>query len=254
MAVLSVRNLTVAYPEKIALQNISFEMEKPTMMAILGPNGAGKTTLLKTILGLLRPISGTIEILGMDPFEEGSKVRKMVGYVPQREKIDPTMPVLVKDVVLMGRTPKLPLGAWFGAKDIEIAREALSLVGMGDYWEEPYIHLSGGQQQRVLIARALASNPKFLLLDEPFAGIDLTSRSIILDVIRNKVEGGVGTIIVSHNPEPALIADLVLLLNVEVMAFGRKEDVLRPELIQRVYGMPVMLGLPSLSRDGDVHV
>ncbi len=249
MVVLKVRNLTVAYPERIALHNVSFEMKEPALMAVLGPNGAGKTTLLKTLLGLLKPISGTVEILGVNPFSEGAKVRRMIGYVPQRERIDPTMPVLVKDVVLMGRIPKLPLGTWFRTRDMEKAKEALSLVGMEDYWDEPYIHLSGGQQQRVLIARALASDPKLLVLDEPFAGIDLTSRSIILDVIRNKVKEGMGAIVVSHNPEPASIADLVLLLNVEVMAFGRREDVVKPELIQSVYGMPVSLGLPNLSGD-----
>ena len=252
MVVLKVRNLTVAYPERIALHNVSFEMKDPSLMAVLGPNGAGKTTLLKTLLGLLKPISGTVEILGINPFKEGAKVRRMIGYVPQRERIDPTMPVLVRDVVLMGRTPKLPLGAWFRTKDIEEAKKALSLVGMEYYWNEPYIHLSGGQQQRVLIARALATDPKLLVLDEPFAGIDLTSRSIILDVIRDKVKEGVGAIVVSHNPEPASIADLVLLLNVEVMAFGKRDDVLKPELIQRVYGVPVVLGLPNIS--GDDHV
>ena len=251
MAILKVQNLTVAYPEKIVLENVSFKMEDPSLMVILGPNGAGKTTLLKTILGLLKPIAGKVEILGMNPFREGARVRRMIGYVPQRERIDPTMPVLVRDVVLMGRVPKMPLGAWFREKDVEIAKEALSLVGMEDYWGEPYIHLSGGQQQRVLIARALATDPKLLVLDEPFAGIDLTSRSIILDVIRGKVKEGVGAIVVSHNPEPASLADLVLLLNIKVMAFGRREEVLRPELIQKVYGMPVMLGL---SPAGDVHV
>jgi len=252
VVVLKISNLTVAYPERIALQNVSFEMKNPALLAVIGPNGAGKTTLLKTMLGLIKPISGTVEILGMNPFKEGAKVRRIIGYVPQRERIDPTMPVLVKDVVLMGRTPKLPLGAWFRTIDLEAAKEALSLVGMENYWDEPYIHLSGGQQQRVLIARALASNPKLLLLDEPFAGVDLTSRSLILDVIRHKVKEGVGAIVVSHNPEPASIADLVLLLNVEVMAFGSKDDVLKPELIQSVYGMPVILGLPNLS--GDDHV
>jgi len=252
VVVLKVSNLTVAYPERIALQNVSFEMKNPALLTVIGPNGAGKTTLLKTMLGLIKPISGTVEILEMNPFKEGAKVRRIIGYVPQRERIDPTMPVLVKDVVLMGRTPKLPLGAWFRTMDLEAAKEALSLVGMENYWDEPYIHLSGGQQQRVLIARALASNPKLLLLDEPFAGVDLTSRSLILDVIRHKVKEGVGAIVVSHNPEPASIADLVLLLNVEVMAFGSKDDVLKPELIQSVYGMPVILGLPNLS--GDDHV
>jgi len=252
MVLLKVRNLTVAYPERIALNNVSFEMEMPSMLAVLGPNGAGKTTLLRAILGLIRPISGFVEVLGKDPFREGEKVRRLIGYVPQRERIDPTMPVLVRDVVLMGRIPKLPLGARFDRVDVDAARHALELVMMEEYWNEPYIHLSGGQQQRVLIARALASDPKLLVLDEPFAGIDMASRSIILDVIRNKVSEGVGTIVVSHDPEPASLADLILLLNVEVVAFGRKEDVLKSELIQQAYGLSPFVEL--LKFTGDNHV
>lgn len=243
MVLLRVRDLTVSYPERVALREVSFEMDEPSLMVVLGPNGAGKTTLLKTILGLIKPVSGHVELLGLNPFKEGAKVRKMVGYVPQRDRIDPTMPVLVRDVVLMGRTPKLPLGTWFGAKDVEAAKKALSLVGMEDYWEEPYVHLSAGQQQRVLIARALASDPKFLVLDEPLAGIDVISRSIILDAIKNEVKKRVGVILVSHNPEPASMADLVLLLNVEVVAFGKRPDVLRSELIQRAYGVQAMLDI-----------
>ncbi len=252
MVLLKVKDLTIAYPERIALRDICFDMEDPSLLVVLGPNGAGKTTLLKAILGLIRPISGFVEVFGMNPFKEGKEIRKIVGYVPQRERIDPTMPVLVRDVVLMGRIPKLPLGARVGARDVEKAKEALNLVMMEDYWDEPYIHLSGGQQQRVLIARALASDPRLLVLDEPFAGIDMASRSIILDVIREKVEEGVGAIVVSHNPEPAFTADLVLLLNVEVVALGRKEDVLKSELIQRAYGLPLYIEIPK--SQGDNHV
>lgn len=161
-------NVTFSYEGgRPVLEQASFEITKNDAIAIIGPNGGGKTTLLKLILGLETPDSGKIQIFGKPPRE----ACELIGYVPQHLQFDRRFPLLVSDVVAMGRLQRFSLG--FSSKaDREEACFALERVGMADARRRPFAALSGGQRQRVLIARALATRPKLILLDEPMANVD----------------------------------------------------------------------------------
>lgn len=234
--VVSVENLSVAYGDKLALEDITFKLEEPAFLSIIGPNGSGKTTLLKALLGMVKPITGTIRILGYEVPSERYEVRKLTGYVPQRERIDPTKPVLVKDVVLMGRIAKRGWGKRLTKGDYEAAKRALEIVEMEEFWDEPYAHLSGGQQQRVLIARALAVEPKLLLLDEPLSGVDAATQDVILRVLREEADRGVTVIMVTHDLNPLMeVSDYVMLLNRTIIAMGKCHDVLNEYLLSRTF-------------------
>lgn len=227
MKILEVNSLTVKFDGRVALDKVSLEITIPKVFCIIGPNGAGKTTLLKVMLGLIKPTWGHIRILGHDPFKESKKVRRMIGYVPQRALLNLEIPMLVKDVVLMGRIARRGIGT-FSRRDYEVAKRALELVGLIDLWNEPFKHLSGGQQQRVLLARALSIEPKILMLDEPFVGIDLISKRLIIDALRNMIRLGVTIILVSHDINDVLeIANEVMLLNKRILAIGRPREILK---------------------------
>jgi len=237
---IKLENVTVTYDNRVALENITFTIEEPAFLTVIGPNGAGKTTLLKTLLGLLKPVEGEVIVLGRDVRKEAIAVRKLIGYVPQRERIDPAVPVIVKDVVLMGRVPRVRPGFRLGKVDVEKARQALERVGMLDAWNRPFSHLSGGQQQRVLLARALASEPKLLLLDEPLSGVDANSQEIILKMLRKLVDEGVGVVMVTHDVNPVIgLTDYLLLLNRKVIGFGKPLEQIQPEKLNILYGRKV---------------
>jgi len=233
-------NVEVRYGNTVALEDISFTVEKPSFTAIVGPNGAGKTTLLKTALGLIKPSRGSVIVLGIDVLKDPWRVRRLVGYVPQRERIDHAMPALVRDIVLMGRALRLKVGASLSEKDHEIARSALSKVGLLDMWDEPFSHLSGGQQQRVMIARALAAEPKLLLLDEPLSGVDAESQVIIVRLLREMADNGIGVFVVVHDLNPFIRhLDYILLLNKRVIGFGKPVEVTKPEILSLTFNREV---------------
>ena len=233
-------HVTAGYDGKPAIVDITFRVDEPAFVTVLGPNGAGKTTLLRVALGLVKPLKGRVVVLGLDVTKEVDRVRHMVGYVPQRERISQDAPVLVRDVVLMGIISRKPVGRAPNQHDVEKAREALRAVGMEDMWDEPFSHLSGGQQQRVLIARALAADPKLLLLDEPFSGVDSSSQRIIIEVLRELVDNGIGVLLVTHDVNPLMrVTDYVLLLNKRVLGFGRPTEALTPSALRETYGRDV---------------
>jgi zinc transport system ATP-binding protein len=150
------------------LSDVTLTIDEGDFVSVVGPNGGGKTTLIKLLLGLLRPQSGTIKVLGATP----EHARKHIGYVPQYFQFDMRFPVRVMDVVLMGRLDRHPLWGHYGRADREAALDALSSVGLENKGGDPFNSLSGGQRQRVLIARALASEPKLFFLDEPTSNVD----------------------------------------------------------------------------------
>lgn len=255
--VMEFRGVEVRYQAEPALMDVSFRVDEPAFVAVVGPNGAGKTTLLRTALGLVRPAKGRVVVLGVDVLRDPWRVRRMVGYVPQRERIDQTMPALVRDVVLMGRALRKPLIGKLGDEDVEAALRALERVGLRELWDEPFAHLSGGQQQRVLIARALAAEPKLLLLDEPLSGTDAASQEVIVGLLAELVRGGVGVVMVTHDLSPLLEhADYVLLLNKHLIAFGRPGELLDPELLAKAYERRVRvfrMGTQCFVVSGDSH-
>ena len=190
--VLHFHEVSFSYPHLTVLEDVSFHVHEGEFIALVGPNGSGKTTLLKLILGLEQPKSGTIELLGQNP----SKARVQIGYVPQHVSYDPSFPISVLEVVKMGmveargRQPKEKL------KDM--ALEALGQVELAVLADRPYSDLGGRQRRRVLVARALASKPGILILDEPVANMDKESE-VRLYATLGKLKGNTTILIVTHD-------------------------------------------------------
>lgn len=167
-AVIHCRDLGFQYDRQPILDKVNFEISPGDFACIVGPNGGGKTTLLKLALGLLKPVSGHIDVFG----KPAGKAVHRIGYVPQHPDLDPLFPINARDVVLMGRLCHGPKVGFWRKNDRELALRALEAVGMADRRNHHFASLSGGQKQRVLIARALSCKPQLLLLDEPTAGLD----------------------------------------------------------------------------------
>ncbi|MEM2142321.1 MAG: metal ABC transporter ATP-binding protein [Candidatus Thorarchaeota archaeon] len=236
---LDASHLTFTYPNgEVALEDVSFKVRTPTFMAILGPNGSGKSTLIKLALGMLKPTSGSIRTLGLDPAVDGDKIRRAVRYVPQRDRIELSVPISVRDIVLMGRLLKRAPPRVVSRADIETAMSALARVEMDDLWNRSFNELSGGQRQRVLVARALATEGSLMVLDEPLSGTDARSQQLIVDALRDcYVKDHVSVIMVTHdlNPVHVLVKD-VLVLKRTVVGIGRPCEVMDPKLLESVYG------------------
>ncbi len=185
MNAVDVENLHFAYEETPVLEGVSAHIEPGQFIAIVGPNGGGKTTFLKLLMGMLQPNSGSVRLFGEQP--EASLGR--IGYVPQILRFDRHFPISVLELVLQGRLSKLSWLGRFHPADVEAAEAALHAVGLCDLRHRALGTLSGGQAQRALIARALASNPDLLLLDEPTANIDAQAQREILGLLRNFSSG-----------------------------------------------------------------
>lgn len=176
------------------LQNVSFTVDQGEFVGIIGPNGGGKTTLLKLLLGFISPWQGKISILGKDP----TSYPNSIGYVPQAMHFDKQFPISVIDLVLGGRLSNLPWWGSFSKEDREKSLYALEQVNLVDLQNRPFGTLSGGQAQRALIARALAQEPKILLLDEPMACVDIQAEADIYDVL-NKIKSTLTIMMVTHD-------------------------------------------------------
>jgi len=198
-----------------AIKDINLEIEQGEIISIIGPNGSGKTTLLETINGLLKISRGEVRVLDVDMSRYSMKVRKDIAYVPQDFISEPTVPFLAQDIVLMGRYGKIGLLRSPGKVDLEIARESMRLVGVDEFAHRPIGKLSGGEQQKVMIARAIAQEPKLLLLDEPFSHLDVDSKTEISEKIcKLHEEKGWTTVVVTHDLSSIpRRCDRVLLMN-----------------------------------------
>lgn len=195
--VVEIRDLTLSFGDVPVLENVSLVVEPGDFMAVLGPNGGGKSTLLKVMLGLLKPDSGTIRIFGKEPGTVGGRM----GYLPQHTHVSASFPITVLDAVLMGTVqPGLGGIAGFGRKhgEVDRARKALERVDMLDKASRRLAGLSGGQKQRVFIARALVGEPELLLLDEPTASVDQSSRSSLFSLL-SELNKDLTVIMVSHD-------------------------------------------------------
>ncbi len=222
------------------LEDISFKLKEGRFLTIIGPNGAGKTTLLKTIVGLVPYNEGSIKIFGKELKQNISSIRRIIGYVPQKDNVVKTIPIRVIDVVAMGRKSIKGSFSLLTKKDYKIIKESLEIVDMWDLRYKRYSRLSGGQQQRTLIARALSINPKILLLDEALSGVDIASEETILGALKKISSKGVTVLYVTHDiNEVYELTDYILLLNRRVIAFGKPDDVLKESILEKVYGKKV---------------
>lgn len=229
--VFEARGLSVGYGSRPVVEGIDVALRRGEALGIVGPNGSGKSTFLKTVLGLLPPLAGTLR--------RGSGFR--AGYVPQTDSIDPVFPFRALDVARMAARPAAALPFSEGRERERLARGAMGKVGVGDLAERPYRDLSGGQRQRVLLARALASGPTVLALDEPTTGLDLTAETALLDLVRRlRGEEGITVILVTHAlANVANEATQVLLIHEGRHREGPVESILVPEVLEPLYGIRV---------------
>ncbi len=230
---LSVEQLTVNYDKTPVLWDVTFKIPAGKLVGIVGPNGAGKSTLLKSLLGMTKPLSGSIEFFGQ-PYK---KVRNQVAYVPQRSSVDWDFPITAFDLVLMGRYGKLGYFKWPKVSDKEAARHALDMVGMLPFAERQISQLSGGQQQRLFIARALLQDADLYLMDEPFAGVDIATEKAIIGLMDGLKAKGKTLFVVHHDLGTVdTYFDWVIMLNTCLIASGPVADVFDEDTIMRTYG------------------
>lgn len=238
---IALNSVSVAYENRVALQNINAEIYPGEFIGVIGPNGSGKTTLFKGILGLQPMLRGDITVFGTSVNGDAKTVRQMTGYLPQRDSLDPKVPGLVSDIVMMGLYSKLGLFRRPSRENKKQVRQVLELVNMLDYINEPIGHLSGGQQQRVFLARALVSNPKILLLDEPTSAIDPGTQVRLLElIVRVHQELDITILLITHDVNH-LIGNVgrVMYLNKSLHAFGPTNEILKEDILTKVYGQAV---------------
>lgn len=228
--IIDIKNMSFLYSREIpVLDNVDLQISRQESVCILGPNGGGKTTLLKVILGLLKPSSGSITVLGASPAE----ARARIGYVPQYSAFDPLFPVSVMDVVLMGRVER-HLFFSYSKEDKRCAMEALEEIKAADLCTRSFSELSGGQRQRILIARALVAQPEILLLDEPTANIDPAMEEKIFSILYN-LNQRMTILTVSHDLGfVSSIFKSVVCVNKKLVKHPTAE--LTGDLIQEIYG------------------
>ncbi len=223
------------YDESLVLENVNFTIGERDFASIVGPNGGGKTTLLKLMLGLIEPRRGQVCIFQTSPH----RVRTRIGYMPQHSQLDPKFPVCVLDVVLTGRLGITRTIGPYRASDKAAARQALHEVGLAEQESRPFSTLSGGQRQRVLIARALASQPDLLLLDEPTANLDLRVQDDLYELLR-QLSTRVTVVLVSHDVGfVSKFVKTVVCVNRSVHVHSSGD--LDSEAIIRLYGRDVRL-------------
>ncbi len=230
---LDIHQLTVNYEKTSALWDINVSISSGSLVGIIGPNGAGKSTLLKALLGLIKPLSGSVLFYGTS----FAKVKEQIAYVPQKGSIDWDFPITVFDVVLMGRYRKLKGLKWYRKADKEAALKILERLEMGALAERQISALSGGQQQRLFIARALLQEANILLLDEPFAAVDKATEEVIIQILKDLRDEGKTILVVHHDLKMAHeYFDKALLLNTSLVAYGKTEEVLSADNLARAYG------------------
>jgi len=225
MIAVSVRDLVVRYSARVtALSGVTLTLETGTALGIVGPNGSGKSTLLKSVAGLIVPTSGEVRVFDRVPraLERGA-----IGYVPQIEDVDWTFPASVRDVVAMGRFPRMRTFSQFRAHDRAAVDDALAALHLGDLRDRHISELSGGQQQRTFVARALAQEPRLLLLDEPTTGVDAETEERLLAIVRGLVKDGLPIMMTTHDLDRAPEwFDRLVVVDHKILADGDPETVL----------------------------
>ena len=225
MNAIEIRNLTVAYGENIALENLKLDVDTGSLMALVGPNGAGKSTLIKTILKFLKQITGEIKIS-----------KKSLAYVPQRNSVDWDFPTTLFDVVEMGCYGRVGLFKRVNKEEKVKVLKAIEQVGMLDFKDRQISELSGGQQQRTFIARALVQEADIYLMDEPFQGVDSTTEKSIVDILKKLKSDGRTLLVVHHDLQTVpTYFESVTFINKTVIATGKVKEVFTQENIDKTY-------------------
>jgi iron complex transport system ATP-binding protein len=255
---LDVRSLAFGFPTRTIGRDATFSLAAGEVMCVLGPNGGGKTTLFRTILGLLASRGGEIVLDGkLLSSMSRSDIARRVGYVPQGHTA--YFAYTVSEFVLMGRTAHLGAFSAPGRNDRGVAARALESLGIGQLADKPVTEVSGGERQLALIARALAQEPRLLVMDEPTASLDFGNQVRVLERVRGLAATGIGILFSSHDPDHAFLAAQRALLLGEgrVLEIGAPAQVIRSDTLQRLYGVTISIirtedgrhaCLPSLAR------
>lgn len=252
---LELRSVCYSYGKSQVIHDLSFQVETGEFLCILGPNGCGKTTILKNILGLLSPSSGSIfideeDIQGL-PI---NRLAKIMGYIPQAHT--PPFPFKVFDVVLMGRTSYLSSLSVPGKEDEKIAFESLEELNISHLKDKIYTKISGGERQLVLIARALAQQPKILIMDEPTASLDFGKQHLVLEHMRLLSKKGISIIMVTHDPDQALFCanKVVLMKKGRLLDIGTPEETIIEKAMKDMYDIDVKINGMKLPDNRTIRV
>jgi iron complex transport system ATP-binding protein len=240
MSVFESHHLEYAYPDgTLAVRNVSLTSAPATLTAVIGANGSGKSTLIRLLAGLLKPRAGTILLDGVPFADWDPRVRaRHIAYVPQTTAT--VFPFRAIDLVLSGRSPHALRFRFESAHDVEKAWEALDSAGATHLAERPFTSLSGGERQMVILARALAQEPRFLLLDEPASSLDVKHRAaLIRTLVRLRETRNLSAIMITHDLQLTGSFDRILALRCgETAAVGTPQEVLRQDLLRDIYGDP----------------
>lgn len=231
---LTIRDLRVSYGKVHALTGVDLAVRQGTIMAVVGMNGSGKSTLFNSIMGLVPTRSGEIRVCGRSSHEACRA--GLIGYVPQTDGIDKDFPITVGEVVMMGRYGKMNWRRKPHPSDVEAVADALEIVGLTNLAARPIGALSGGQRKRAFVARAVAQGARVILLDEPFAGVDYTSETLITDLL-NQLAGAGATLLISTHDLASIhkFADEVALLNQKIYTVDTPERALVEENLLHVF-------------------
>lgn len=244
MKAIEIYDLSVILNGKEVLHNISLKINEGVFIGIVGPNGGGKTTLLKTIIGLIKPQKGDILIFGKEPIDQSK--RGIFGYLPQHQNIDTNFPITTLEVVMMG-LPRRGLFRRYSKDDHNRAKEMITLMGMDGFENHPFGSLSGGQQQRVSIARALAHNPKILVLDEPSTGIDVVGQEDFYHLLRGlQKRFNLTIVMVSHDIGTiTTYVDEIACLNRTLHYHGNPLGAFDKDVLKGLYGKSIEIIMHS---------
>jgi len=233
--IVELKNVYFAYTNVSVLENINITIKQNDFLSIIGPNGGGKTTILRIILGLLEPDKGKVYVFGTPP----KKARKRIGYLPQHITFDFDFPISVSEVVLMGRLGKRGIGRKYTETDISVCMAALQKVGMQQYRNNEIGKLSQGQRQRVFIARALSTEPKLLLLDEPVSSVDTQWQQTFYELLHD-LNKEITIVLVTHDISVvSTYIDKIACLNKKLYYHGSKKEGMHK--ISEMYECPVQL-------------
>lgn len=241
---LAARGLAYGFRERVVGRGVEIEIPAGEVVCLLGPNGSGKTTLLRTLLGLLPPLAGTVTLDGrpLEAWPARERATRLA-YVPQAAESYFDFSVL--EMVEMGRTAHRGVFARPGARDLERANDALARLGLTALAERPIHRVSGGERQLALIARALATEATYVIMDEPAANLDFGNQALVLEEIARLRQAGVAVVFSTHHPDHALrIADRVAMIRGgAMMAAGPTDDVVNSENLSALYGRAVEVAL-----------
>ena len=221
MSLIDIKNLSLGYDGNIVLKNVNLKIEENAFLCVVGPNGSGKSTLIKGILGLIKPISGTITFNNLK--------QNFIGYMPQETKVDSNFPASVLEIVLSGTLNKKSVSLFYTKEDKKLAIKNLKILGIESLKNKHFSELSGGQRQKVLLARSLCATSKLLILDEPSNNLDSKSKKNLYDILKNLNKNyNITIIMITHDLDHNnLIGNKILSLREDDIFYGTTEDFIK---------------------------